>query len=114
MIKLIIALLIYVISSVSLMKIFEEEKKSNLAAWVPIWRSFILLDILGFNRFWFIALIIPIVSQVFAVFLMYELANKYFNYNIKSVIVMTVILWLIPPIGLLLIAYRKKFEKYFS
>lgn len=111
MVRLIVLLGIYLISSVSLMKIFEGEGRNGKLGWIPILRIFILFDILNLSRWLFIVFFIPFVAEIFSIYLMYSISKKFFYYNKASLIIMTILLCLLPPIGLLVIAYRDKIIK---
>jgi hypothetical protein len=71
------AVLIVVIFA-SLWKIFEKAGQPGWAGIIPIYNTFVLVQIVGKPVWWFIMLLIPCVNIVFSIMLAIELA-KVFN-----------------------------------
>lgn len=78
-IALIFSLAAYVVSSISLMKIFDKAGVPGWAAWVPFYNTWKMLEIGGQQGFWAVLSIIPVVNIASAVFLyiaMYHIGLK--------------------------------------
>lgn len=69
----------YVVSAISLMKIFEKAGVAGWIAWVPFYNNWKMLEIGGQQGFWAILAVIPLVNIAAAVFLyiaMYHIGLK--------------------------------------
>lgn len=69
----------YVVSSLALMKIFKKAGVPGWIAWVPFYNSWKMLEIGGQQGFWAVLAIIPfanIVSAVFTYIAMYHIGKK--------------------------------------
>lgn len=66
---------LYVVTSLSLMKIFKKASIKPWIAWVPFYNSWKLLEIGGQQGFWAILAIIPLVNIASAVFMYIAMYN---------------------------------------
>lgn len=79
MIILIVGIISYVISAILLGRIFKKAGVESWKAWVPIYNTWVMLQIGGQQGFWSILLLIPIVNIVAIVFMyiaMYQIGLK--------------------------------------
>lgn len=74
-----IAIALYVIIALSLMKIFKKAGVKPWIAWVPFYNNWKTLELGGQQGFWAVLAIIPVISLVSAVFMyiaMYHIGKK--------------------------------------
>ena len=98
---LIISLIFYVIFSFCLYKIFQKAGREDAwAAFIPIYNTIVMVDIIKKPIWWFIMLLIPFVNIIFGIMMADRLA-KFFGKDT----LMTVVLVLFPYIGLPVLAF---------
>ena len=98
---LVFYLLIYLFFSFCLYKIFQKAGRDDAwAAFIPIYNSYVLVDIVKKPILWFIMLLIPFVNIIFSIMLMDRL-SKFFGKDT----LFTVLLVLLPFIALPILAF---------
>ena len=98
---LIISLIFYVIFSFCVYKIFKKAGREDAwAAFIPIYNTIVMVDIIKKPIWWFIMLLIPFVNFIFGIMMADRLA-KFFGKDT----LMTVVLVLFPYIGLPVLAF---------
>lgn len=94
-------LIVYLFFSFCLYKIFQKARRDDAwAAFIPIYNTIVLVDILKKPIWWFILLMIPFVNIIFAIMLTDRL-SKFFGKDI----LMTLLLLVLPFIGLPILAF---------
>ena len=94
-------LIVYLFFSFCLYKIFQKAGRDDAwAAFIPIYNTIVLVDILKKPIWWFILLMIPFVNIIFAIMLTDRL-SKFFGKDI----LMTLLLLVLPFIGLPILAF---------
>ncbi len=98
---LIFYLIVYLFFSYCLYKIFQKAGREDAwAAFIPIYNTIVLLEIVKKPIWWFIMLFIPFVNLIFII-MIYDRLSKFFG---KGTL-MTVLLVILPFIGLPLLAF---------
>jgi len=72
-----ILVLFFVIMLEAQWKIFKKAGKEGWAAFVPIYNTFVMLDIIGKPGIWFLFLCIPFVNIIFAIMVVNGLAKRF-------------------------------------
>lgn len=94
-------LIVYLFFSFCLYKIFQKAGRDDAwAAFIPIYNTIVLVDILKKPIWWFILLMIPFVNIIFAIMLTDRL-SKFFGKDI----LITLLLLVLPFIGLPILAF---------
>ncbi|QOW09276.1 hypothetical protein Q73A0000_02335 [Kaistella flava (ex Peng et al. 2021)] len=94
-------LIFYVFYSFCLYKIFQKAGREDAwAAFIPIYNTIVLLDIVKKPIWWFILLLIPFVNIIFSIIIADRL-SKFFGKDI----LMTILLVVLSFIGLPLLAF---------
>lgn len=94
-------LIIYLFFSFCLYKIFQKAGREDAwAAFIPIYNTIVLIDIVKKPIWWFIMLLIPFVNIIFGIMISDRL-SKFFGKDT----LMTVLLVLLPFIGLPVLAF---------
>ncbi len=94
-------LIIYLFFSFCLYKIFQKAGREDAwAAFIPIYNTIVMVDIIKKPIWWFIMLLIPFVNIIFGIMMADRLA-KFFGKDT----LMTVVLVLFPYIGLSVLAF---------
>ncbi|MCZ2083038.1 MULTISPECIES: DUF5684 domain-containing protein [unclassified Kaistella] len=94
-------LIIYLFFSFCLYKIFQKAGRDDAwAAFIPIYNTIVLVDIVKKPIWWFIMLMIPFVNIIFGVMISDRL-SKFFGKDT----LMTIVLVLFPFIGLPMLAF---------
>lgn len=75
MFSVFIALLGYIVNSYLLSRVFKKAEIESWKAWVPIYSSWIMLEMGGQRGFWAIILLIPMVNIIALVFLIIAMYN---------------------------------------
>lgn len=78
---LIIAAIAYVVMALLLSKIFKKAGVGEWKAWVPVYNSWILLELGGQKGYWAILALIPIVNIVAAIFMYIAMYNIGLNFG---------------------------------
>lgn len=98
---LIFYLIVYLFFSYCLYKIFQKAGREDAwAAFIPIYNTIVLLEIVKKPIWWFIMLFIPFVNLIFII-MIYDRLSKFFG----KATLMTVLLVILPFIGLPLLAF---------
>jgi hypothetical protein len=69
--------LAYIVSCIPLSLIFKKADKSAVAAFVPIWNTIVLLQIVGRPVWWIILLLIPFVNVIILIIVYLDLATAF-------------------------------------
>lgn len=69
--------LAYIISCIPLALIYKKADKSAVAAFVPIWNTIVLLQIVGRPVWWIILLLIPFVNVIILIIVYLDLATVF-------------------------------------
>ena len=69
--------LAYIVSCIPLSLIFKKADKSAVAAFVPIWNTIVLLQIVGRPVWWIVLLLIPFVNLIFIIIIYLDLATVF-------------------------------------
>ena len=94
-------LIIYLFFSFCLYKIFQKAGREDAwAAFIPIYNTIVMVDIIKKPIWWFIMLLIPFVNIIFGIMMADRLA-RFFGKDT----LMTVVLVLFPYIGLPVLAF---------
>ena len=94
-------LMVFLFFSFCLYKIFQKAGRDDAwAAFIPIYNTIVLVDILKKPIWWFILLMIPFVNIIFAIMLTDRL-SKFFGKDI----LMTLLVLVLPFIGLPILAF---------
>jgi hypothetical protein len=94
-------LLGYVIVAVALMGVFRKAGEPAWAAWVPIYNSYVLTRIAGYNPWMFLLLLIPIVNIVFSIMVALGVGRAFGKGGAFSFF----LLWLFAIIGYFVVGY---------
>lgn len=98
---IIFSLLFYLFFSFCLYKIFQKAGRDDAwAAFIPIYNTIVMVDIIKKPIWWFIMLFIPIVNFIFII-MIYNRLSLFFGKDT----LMTVLLVLLPFIGLPVLAF---------
>ena len=98
---LIFYLIVYLFFSYCLYKIFQKAGREDAwAAFIPIYNTIVLLEIVKKPIWWFIMLFIPFVNLIFII-MIYDRLSKFYG----KATLMTVLLVILPFIGLPLLAF---------
>jgi hypothetical protein len=89
-----IGVVIYIISAWLLGKIFKKAGVESWKAWVPVYSTFVLLELGGYSGWWALALLVPFVNIVAAVFTI--MAVHQINLKFGKDIGFTVLYFFIP------------------
>ena len=94
-------LIFYLFFSFCLYKIFQKAGREDAwAAFIPIYNTIVLVDIIKKPIWWFIMLFIPFVNLIFII-MMYDRLAKFFGKRTM----MTVLLVILPFIGFPMLAF---------
>ena len=94
-------LIFYLFFSFCLYKIFQKAGREDAwAAFIPIYNTIVLVDIIKKPIWWFIMLFIPFVNLIFII-MMYDRLAKFFGKGTM----MTVLLVILPFIGFPMLAF---------
>ncbi len=74
---LILGLVGYVVGALGLMGVFRKAGQPGWAAFVPVYNTIVLLQVVGRPLWWFLLLLVPGVNVVVAVVLMNDLAKSF-------------------------------------
>jgi Family of unknown function (DUF5684) len=94
-------LLGYVIGAIALMGVFRKAGEPAWAAWVPIYNSYVLTRIAGYNPWMFLLLLIPIVNFFFSIMIALGLGRAFGKGGAFSFF----LLWLLAIIGYFVVGY---------
>lgn len=72
-----VVLAIFVLTLISLAKIFKKANRSGISAIIPFYNFLVLLEITNLPKWYFILLLIPGVNIIFEVFIMTQLARLF-------------------------------------
>lgn len=97
-----IMLVFALIALVGCWKLFTKAGKPGWAAIIPIYNSFVLMQIIKKPWWWLLLLFIPFVSLIITLVISIELAKAFG----KSTIFGVILLWLF-PIGILILGFDK-------
>jgi len=79
-------------------------KKAGVPGWgaiIPIYNIYVLIKIVGRSGWWLLLLLIPIVNVVVWIVLAFDLAKAFGRSGVFAFF----LLWLLPPIGMSIIAF---------
>lgn len=93
-------LIAYAVSALVLMGVFKKAGKPAWAAWVPIYNTIVLLEVVGRPVWWFVLLLVPFVNIAVLIIVMNDL-SKSFGQGVGF----TVGLVLLPVIFLAILGY---------
>lgn len=101
-------LVIYLVYSFILGKVFQKAGKPMWAAFVPIYNLIVLLQIVNKPLWWVILFFIPFVNIIFYILVMLELGKAFGKDTTFTILLLIVLPFIISlPIGLAILAFDK-------
>ena len=74
---LVLGLVAYVVGALGLMGVFRKAGRPGWAAFVPVYNTIVLLQVVGRPLWWFLLLLVPGVNVVVGIVLMNDLATSF-------------------------------------
>ncbi|MBO0900924.1 signal peptidase I [Cellulomonas sp. zg-ZUI222] len=97
-VALIFSLVFYVIGCLGLMGIFTKAGQPGWAAFVPIYNTIVLLQVVGRPLWWFLLLLVPGVNVVALIIIMHDLSKSFGHdagFTVGLVLLSVVFTWIL-------------------
>lgn len=97
-IGLVFGLVAYVISALGLMGVFKKAGKPAWAAFVPIYNTVVLLEVVGRPLWWLVLFLIPGVNVVATIIVLHDLSKSFGHdagFTVGLVLLSVVFLWIL-------------------